>query len=263
MICRTELKNGISLEYLDQGEGEVVLLLHGLGSTKADWDMQLDALSKHFRLIAPDMRGHGNSSIPEHSEEYGVEQSAHDMKLLMDELKIEKCHLIGFSMGGALAFELAVKHPGLVDKLVIVNTAPNFNNLGEFGEQMIAERTSSLKTYGMKPLAEQVAGNMFPEESQKHLKEAFFERASKNPVDAYYNSFVTLMQWGIGDRISEIDKPALVIASDMDYTPVELKQAYVDKMPNARLEVIKDSRHGVTMDQPEQFNSAILKFLKG
>ncbi|MUP44574.1 alpha/beta hydrolase [Gramella sp. BOM4] len=262
MICKTELKNRISLEYLDQGEGEVVLLLHGLGSTKADWDFQKDELSKHFRIIAPDMRGHGNSSIPENEEDYGVEQTAYDMKLLMDELQIEKCHVVGFSMGGALAFELAVKYPNLIDKLIIVNTAPDFNNLGEFGEQMIAERTHALKTSGMKPLAEQVATNMFPEDSQRHLKQAFYDRASKNPVDAYYNSFVTLMKWGIGDKVSEIDNPALVVASDMDYTPVELKQAYVDKMPNARLEIIKDSRHGVTMDQPEQFNKAILNFLK-
>ena len=262
MICRTELNNGISLEYLDQGEGEVILLLHGLGSTKADWDMQKEALSKHFRLIAPDLRGHGNSSIPKNKEEYGVELCAQDMKLLLDKLNVESCHVVGFSMGGALAFELAVKHPEKIDRMMIVNTAPDFNNLGEFGEQMIAERTNSLKTSGMKPLAQQVATNMFPEESQKHLKDAFYERASKNPVDAYYNSFVTLMQWGIGDKISNIEKPTLVIASDMDYTPVTLKEAYVERMPNARLQVIKNSRHGVTMDQPEQLNSAILNFLK-
>ncbi|MDX1761752.1 MAG: alpha/beta hydrolase, partial [Christiangramia sp.] len=56
--------------------------------------------------------------------------------------------------------------------------------------------------------------------------------------------------------------PALVVASDMDYTPVELKESYASKMDNARLEVIKNSRHGVTMDQPEQFNKALLKFFK-
>ena len=85
--------------------------------------------------------------------------------------------------------------------MVIVNTAPDFNDLGEMGEEMVRERTKSLKTTGMEPLARQISEGMFPGEDQKDLRNAFFERAQKNPVDAYYNSFITLMKWGIGDKI--------------------------------------------------------------
>jgi pimeloyl-ACP methyl ester carboxylesterase len=70
------------------------------------------------------------------------------------------------------------------------------------------------------------------------------------------------MNWGIGDKLKQIDIPALVVASDMDYTPVSLKENYIKNMPNARLEVIQNSRHGVTMDQPDQFNAALLKFFR-
>lgn len=262
MIKTIRLENGISLEYLDRGEGEVVLLLHGLGSTKADWDFQQEAFSEHFRIIAPDLRGHGNSSKPKEKSAYGVGLSAEDMKLLLQELKIESCIVVGFSMGGAIAFEMAVKYPGLMSKMVIINTAPDFNKLGELGEEMIRERTKSLQTTGMTPLARQISEAMFPDEDQKELKDAFFERAKKNPVDAYYNSFITLMNWGIGDKLKKINIPALVIASDMDYTPVSLKEDYIKNMPNARLEVIKNSRHGVTMDRPEEFNAVLLKFFR-
>jgi 3-oxoadipate enol-lactonase len=68
------------------------------------------------------------------------------------------------------------------------------------------------------------------------------------------------MEWGIGDKIKEIEIPVLVVALDMDYTPVSLKKTYTQKMPNARLEVVKNSRHGVTMDQPEKFNQILLNF---
>ena len=81
-------------------------------------------------------------------------------------------------------------------------------------------------------------------------------------MDAYYNSFITLMDWGIGEKVKTIDIPTLVVASELDYTSVELKKSYAAKMPNAKLVVIENSRHGVTMDQPEQFNSALLKFFK-
>ncbi|HKL34791.1 MAG TPA: alpha/beta hydrolase [Salegentibacter sp.] len=262
MICKAELKNGISLEYLDQGEGEVILLLHGLGSTKADWELQKEEFSSDFRIIAPDLRGHGNSTKPKDREAYGIPQFAEDMKLLLDKLDIAKCIVVGFSMGGAIAFEMATKYNDLISKMVIVNTAPDFNTLGEMGDQMIRERTEMLRSQGMEAMAKKVADGMFPEDDQKDLREAFYKRANENDLEAYYNSFITLMNWGIGDKVRSIEIPSLVVASDMDYTPVALKESYTSKMKNAKLKIIKNSRHGVTMDQPEQFNKALLKFFK-
>lgn len=261
MIHDIRLSNGIELEYLDKGEGETILLLHGLGSTKADWDLQIDALSKNYRVIAPDLRGHGNSSKPKSRSEYGISLCAEDNVLLLQKLKINKCIVTGFSMGGAVAFEMVVNHPQLISKLIIVNTAPDFNDLGDMGEEMIKERTKTLESVGIEPLAEQIATGMFPEDNQQEIRRAFYERARKNPVDAYFNSFITLMEWGIGDKIKNIKVPTLVIASDLDYTPVSLKEAYTQKMKNARLEIVKQSRHGVTMDQSIDFNKIILNFL--
>ena len=261
MIRSIKLSNGIELEYLDKGEGEAILLLHGLGSTKADWDFQVDAFSKHYRVIAPDLRGHGNSSKPETREEYGISHCAEDNVLLLKELKIDTCAVVGFSMGGAVAFEMVVNHPQLISKLIIVNTAPDFNDLGDMGEEMIRERTKILKTLGIEPLAKQIAASMFPGDDQLELRKAFYDRARNNPVNTYFNSFITLMEWGIGEKIKDIKVPTLVIASDQDYTPVTLKEAYSKKMNNSRVEVVSDSRHGVTMDQPTEFNRIILNFL--
>jgi len=261
MIKKETLSNGISIEYLDQGEGEVMLLLHGLGSTKADWDNQIQPFSEKFRIIAPDFRGHGNSSKPLSMKEYGIGLCSEDMKLLLEGLNISECNVLGFSMGGAVAFDMAVKYPSLFKKMVIVNTAPDFNNLGWFGKKMVIERTLTLKLKGMNPLAKKVANGMFPEPHQKELREAFYARAKSNDVRAYYNSFRTLMRWGIRDEIKNIGIPTLVIASELDYTPVKLKEEYAKKMPDAKVAVVKNSRHGVTMDQPEEFNKLVLNFL--
>ncbi|MFO7721408.1 MAG: alpha/beta hydrolase [Gillisia sp.] len=261
MIQNLTLNNGITIEYSDHGEGETLLLLHGLGSTKADWNDQITAFAENYRVIAPDFRGHGNSTKPTSKKEYGVGLCAEDMKLLLQELKINQCMILGFSMGGAVAFEMAVKYPSLLSKMVIVNTAPDFNKLGWLGNKMVLERTLSLKFSGMEPLAKKVARGMFPEENQKELRESFYKRAIANDVNAYYHSFRSLMRWGIGDEIRNIKIPVLVIASDMDYTPVSLKESYAKKMLNAKVAVIKNSRHGVTMDQPEDFNRTVLKFI--
>ncbi|MGJ5641339.1 alpha/beta fold hydrolase [Formosa sp. S-31] len=251
--------NNINQSYEVTGEGNALLLLHGLGSTKQDWDLQVPVLSKDFKVVTVDLRGHGDTSKPE--EGYGVEYMTEDIRQLLEQLNIDKVSLVGFSMGGAVAFQFASDFPEWVDKLVIVNSGPDFNAMGEIGEQLVAERTKSLNEYGMGPLAEQIATNMFPEKGQESMREAFETRCKKNDLNAYYQSFVTLMQWGLGDNIRKITAKTLVIASDMDYTPVAFKEAYVNKLQDAKLVVIENSRHGVVMDQAEVFNNELYKFL--
>ena len=102
---------------------------------------------------------------------------------------------------------------------------------------------------------------MFPEEHQKEWREDFKNRLVNNDEDAYLNTFAQLMKWGIADEVSKIDKETLVITSDMDYTPIEYKKSYADKMPNAKLVVIENSRHGIVLDQAEKLNNELMKFL--
>lgn len=251
--------NDISLDYEDQGSGKVLLMLHGLGSTKKDWDAQVPFFSKLFRVIAVDLRGHGNSTKPQ--DAYGVHLMTEDIKCFLDALNIKKATLIGFSMGGAVAFDFAVKHPENIENLVIVNSGPDFNNMGQIGEDLLNGRTKYLETKGLKALAKEISFNMFPEDAQIDLRNDFEERCKQNDYNAYYKSFTTLMSWGLGEKLKEIKTKTLVVASDMDYTPVSFKEEYVSRLPNAKLVVIKNSRHGTVIDQPEAFNNALLNFL--
>ena len=251
--------NDISLDYEDYGSGKVLLMLHGLGSTKKDWDAQVLFFSKNFRVIAVDLRGHGNSTKPQ--DAYGVPLMTEDIKCFLDALGIKKATLIGFSMGGAVAFDFAVKHPEYLDNLVIVNSGPDFNDMGQIGEDLLNGRTKFLETKGLNALAKEISYNMFPEASQVDLRNEFEERCKQNDYNAYYKSFTTLMNWGLGKKLKEIKTRTLVVASDMDYTPVSFKEEYVSRLPNATLVVIKNSRHGAVIDQPEAFNNVLLNFL--
>ena len=251
--------NGIDLDYADVGVGDVVVLLHGLGSTKKDWDRQIPVLSQKFRVIAPDFRAHGNSErVP---KEQGVEIMTEDVFQLLNSLKIKKASFVGFSMGGAVCFEMAYSHPEMVDKLVIVNSGPDFNNAKDSGIDILAERTKIIKEQGFISLAETISKGMFPEENQVEWRKEFLQRIIDNDEDAYLYTFGSLMKWGLDDKVSEILHPTLVVASDMDYTPIEYKKAYVDKMKNAKLVVIENSRHGIVLDQAEKLNHELLKFL--
>lgn len=250
--------HNLIFDYYDQGKGDVLLFLHGLGSSKHDWEFQIPYFSKKYRTIVPDLRGHGNTEIP---SEYGINFMTSDIVELLKVLQIKKVTVIGFSMGGAIAFELAAGYPELVTKIVIVNSGPDFNNMGNIGEELLHNRTLYLKEKGLIPLAKDLAFNMFPEDHQIQLRNAFEERCKKNDFNAYHNSFITLMDWGLGNRIKDILIPVLIVASDMDYTPISFKEAYLKKLKNATLKVIHNSRHGVIMDQPDEFNKILNSFL--
>ncbi|WP_178986223.1 alpha/beta fold hydrolase [Winogradskyella helgolandensis] len=251
--------NNIELDYEDHGQGKVLLLLHGLGSTKKDWDAQVPFFSKTHRVIAVDLRGHGASTKPQ--DAYSVALMTEDVKQLLDQLHISKVTIVGFSMGGAVAFEMAAKHPEYLENLVIVNSGPDFNDMGKIGEDLLKNRTHFLETKGLDALSKEISFNMFPEDHQVALRDEFEARCKKNDYNAYYKSFVSLMDWGLGEQINNIKTRTLVVCSDMDYTPVSFKEDYVNRMQNASLVVIKNSRHGVVIDQPDAFNLELQKFL--
>jgi 3-oxoadipate enol-lactonase len=252
--------NSIELNYQDIGQGEALVLLHGLGSTIKDWGFQIPVLSKKFRLIIPDFRGHGESGT--NNDDFGVEFLTEDICQLLQKLEIDKASFVGFSMGGAVAFQMAVSHPDLVDKLIIVNSGPDFDNMGKIGTELLESRTHFLKTKGLQELAKEISKNMFPEPHQQKLREEFEERCSKNSPEVYYKTFVTLMDWGLGDKLETIPHKTLVIGSDMDYMPVSYKDAYASRMQNASVAIVSNSRHGVVMDQHEAFNKVVLNFLE-
>ncbi|SDX01218.1 alpha/beta fold hydrolase [Flavobacterium degerlachei] len=252
--------NSLEINYEDIGLGETLVLLHGLGSTIKDWDFQIPVLSEKFRLIIPDFRGHGKSGI--NNDDFGVEFLTEDIFQLLQKLEIEKASFVGFSMGGAVSFQMAVSHPEIVDKLIIVNSGPDFDNMGKMGTELLKSRTAFLKTKGLQELAKEISKNMFPEPHQQKLRLEFEERCGKNNSEVYYKTFVTLMEWGLGDKLETIPHKTLVVGSDMDYMPVSYKEEYASRMQNASLAIVSNSRHGVVMDQHEVFNKIILNFLE-
>src|SRR5438477_6098385 len=114
------IANGIRLHYDVVGEGDGVLLLGGLGATGGSWALQVKALSPRFRVVTLDNRGAGESDLPP-DPAYAPAQMADDAAALLAQLKIERAHVIGASMGGAVALELALRHPRVVRSLVLAS----------------------------------------------------------------------------------------------------------------------------------------------
>ena len=251
--------NGCNLYYEEHGQGAPVLLVHGLGSSTRDWELQIPVLSQYFRVIAFDVRGHGQSSKPR--ERYNIKGFADDTAALIEHLNLPYVHLVGISMGGMIGFQLAVDHPQLLKSLCIVNSAPEVKAKTPREYWEIAKRWTLARVLGLETIAKALGKLLFPKPEQAELRKKMEERWPQNDKRAYLSSLSAIIGWGVREHLSRINCPTLVIAADRDYTPVALKQTYVDEMQNARLLVIEDSRHATPLDQPEHFNCSLLTFL--
>ncbi len=251
--------DGCSLHYEEYGQGSPVLLVHGLGSSCQDWEYQIPALTAHHRVIVVDIRGHGRSDKPH--ERYSIPGFSADIEALLDHLQPGPVHLVGLSMGGMIGFQLAVDHPRLLKSLTIVNSAPEVKIKSFEDFRQLSKRWVLTRLFSMEAIGKALGQNLFPKAEQADLRNKIARRWAQNDKRAYIASFGAIVGWGVTEKLSRISCPTLIITADHDYTPVELKRRYAALIPDARIEVIEDSRHATPLDRPQAFNDVLLNFL--
>lgn len=251
--------NAISLYYEEEGQGEPLLLLHGLGTDGRSWEYQRAYFAQEFRVIVVDVRGHGRSARP--PGPYSVTQFAGDVFALLDQLHIDRFHLVGLSMGGMIGFQMAVERPERFLSLTVVNSGPELIAQNWKERWQIVQRRLVLNFMSMEKVGQFIGGRLFPEPEQAEYLAMFVQQMRENDPKAYRAATNALIGWSVRAQLDRIQCPVLVISGDMDYTPVANKEAYVRQLPTARLLVIENSRHGTPIDQPEVFNTAVHHFL--
>lgn len=251
-------QHDIQLYYEIHGEGAPVLLLHGLGSTAQDWELQVPLFAQKYQVVTVDVRGHGRSTKP--AGPYSIPQFAADIATFCDALHLQSVHLLGISMGGMIAFQMAMDRPDLLRSLIIVNSYPEVVARNWQDRVTWYRRHVIIRLFGMKRLGAYLGKSLFPELHQAELQQTLAERWLKNDKQAYLASMQAIYGWSMADRLGDIHCPTLIITADQDYTSVASKEAYTAKIPDARLIVIPNSRHATPVDQPEQFNKAVLAF---
>ena len=249
----------IELYYEISGQGEALVFVHGLGSSSRDWEYQIEYFAADFKTLVFDLRGHGRSDKP--AGPYSMKLLARDTAALIMELKLEPVHLVGVSLGGMLALQLALDEPELVKSLVLVNAVAEvpLKTLKERFEFKFRLMIASL--LGMRQLGKLLAKRLFPKPAQESLRELFINRWAENDPLSYRAALQAVIGWSVTDRLHELDLPLLVVAAEFDYMPLAAKTAIVDRVKKAELLLVKDSRHGTPVDQPEVFNRAVSDFL--
>jgi 3-oxoadipate enol-lactonase len=184
---------GVRLAFQREGQGPPLLLLHGLGGSHDDWRKQVPVFARRYSVIAPDLRGFGDS---ERQEPFTVQQHARDVAGLLDALGIARAHVVGLSMGGAVAMELALSEPGRVAGLVLANTAPGFELRGWQRRYMGFSRLLLALLFGVGGVARLFSKAVFP---APHQESACW---SAPAIPAAGSTSPRCVRWSAGTRRS-------------------------------------------------------------
>jgi pimeloyl-ACP methyl ester carboxylesterase len=253
--------NNYNINYTVEGSGESLLFIHGLGSDSTDWEKQIDYFSPHFKVIAIDLRGHGKSE--KIKEKITIEDFAEDVYKVLMTIDADNVHIVGLSLGGMIALDLAVKHPEIIKTLTIVNSRPEYKlrSLRQFFSGL--SRLIIIQLFGMKASAAHIVKQIFPQPEQEDIRKRFVAKWMLNDKKSYIKTLLAIAGWNIETELHKIKCPVLIIASEFDYTSVDFKRQYKQKIFDSKLIIITDSYHAVTEDQPEKLNSVLADFLKG
>lgn len=249
--------NGIELYYEDRGAGRPLVLVHGLGTSSADWQYQYPALESRYRVIAPDQRGFGRSTRP--PGPYSIEGYAADLCALLDYLEIDRAHFCGISMGGAVSFQLAVDDPQRVRSLAIINSQPSFE-LNTFRKRMMAaSRRWMARRLGLEREARIQLYRNFPGAANREARRRLQGRF-RNDLAPYLAAIDAVAGWTVVDRLDRITAPVLFLAGEHDFTPPQEKAAFAALMSNARVQAFPGARHAMHLQKPDEVNAALLAF---
>ncbi|MGH8441961.1 MAG: alpha/beta fold hydrolase [Nevskiaceae bacterium] len=249
---------GARLYYQVAGSGPPLVLLHGLGASGADWEYQVPALSKHFHVVVPDFRGHGASA---RAGEFSVEQFAADTWQLLDRLRIQSPMLLGHSMGGAVAMQMALDRPGQVPRLVLTNTLPSFRTDTVTKRFMLWTRLMLMSLLGPRRVSEIMTRRTYPRADQAALRAKVAKRNARNDRNVYLATIRALTRWSVEDRVAQLAMPVLVMAAEHDYVRRTDVERFVSTLPNGWLRQFPGARHGLPLELPDEFNRAVLEFV--
>jgi pimeloyl-ACP methyl ester carboxylesterase len=254
---KTQLKSG-TVNYLDQGKGPAVLLIHAFPLNHSMWTPQIGPLSARFRVIAPDIRGFGESQP---ASAWTMDEIAGDFNELLDNLGVTDCAVAGVSMGGYIALPFWSKYPGRVRQLVLANTRARADN--ETEKQGRTEMIAAIQQHGTSILLDRMLPRLLkpnPLPEVHRTVRSMIEGV--NATAAAYGVMAMRDRADFSSALHRIECPAMVVTGENDVIiPAEDSRAVADAISGARFVQVPDSGHLSNLENPEGFNRALLEFL--
>lgn len=255
------------IAYYDCGQGPVLVLIHGMFGDHLDWEPVLEPLARRQRVIAIDLPGFGASDKP--NREYTGEFFVDSLHGLLQELSVQRATLVGNSFGGQIALLYALRYPGEVKSLILVDSG-GFRPFTEQEKELTRQRFSEAAIAALTPeINEMLFAPLFsaPSEMRQRYLQKQNTKLGRTDYPAYAHAVASSIQLSIStfllDRLPEIECPTLLLWGEKDQAvPLELARQALEKLPRARLKVVPGCGHVPQLDCPAAFLPAVEGFLE-
>lgn len=254
--------NGIETYYELHGrEGAPWLVFsHSLACNVRMWDPQVEAFRERFRILLYDTRGHGQSAAPRGP--YSLEGLADDLAALLKQLRIQRPHFVGLSMGGMIGQTAALRFPDLFQTLTLADTTSRYP---AEALPLWEARVRTAETQGLQPLVQPTLERWFTEDFRKRAPEKVAQigkAIAATPVAGYVGCSQAIPRINLTARLKDIRCPVLVLCGDKDPgTPPQMSREIHENLPGSKLAMIPDAAHLANVEQPGHFNRALEEFL--
>ena len=257
----------VDLYYEIRGEGYPLLMIMGLGATIDWWHPRfIEQLEKNFKLIIFDNRDAGRSGKAKNS--YQIKDFASDSNGLLAKLEIKKSHVLGISMGGMIAQELAIQYPERVNKLVLVSTSPGSSKSIFPSQEVISTLSKDRKDVPVEKLIDDFISLLYTDEflqdnadSMQDIK----QRMMKHLIDpiAYQRQLTAILNHNALSRLENLKIPTLVLHGKQDILmPPGNAELIADAIPNTKLKYYKGAGHALLSHEPLSTGKEVVSFLQ-
>lgn len=240
--------------------------MHGLGYDRRGWGPLPDLLAAEFRVLLVDNRGVGESDVP--PGPYTVRQMAFDAVAVLDAADVERAHVLGVSLGGYIAQELALSHAGRVARLVLCSTSPagpNQHPMPAAGVEAFGRFPTMEREAGLRLMVENSLGARAVRQRPELVEEVYAYRlACAPPIDAWQAQLAAALAFDSYDRLPAISAPTLILHGSAD-TVIDARNGALlaERIPDARLHLVAERGHLLVWEEPELVAPVIREFLAG
>ena len=249
-------------EYIEKGEGEVILFLHGVGGGAYSWMPQLNSFGTKYKAAAWNMPGYGNSLLERSMTFPDLSDS---LLSLLDDCGWNKVHLVGHSMGGMVAQEFAVTHQERLHSMILSATSPAFGNAdGDFQKKFIEDRLGPLESGAkMSDLAQELVTTMMAAEADPKGRQLAYDCMVQVPEKTYMAAVKCIVHFDQRANLANIRVPTLVLSGEHDRNAsASMMQKMATKIPDSKYLCLKGLGHLANLENPLMFDSAVGRFIE-
>jgi 3-oxoadipate enol-lactonase len=252
--------DGLDIYYKVQGQGPRVTLIHGIGADHENWNGVAAILAPHFTVVSADLRGHGASS---RITRCSLDDLVSDVDELLNALKIEKTHLVGFSLGGLIAQKYAIEKPSKIERLVLISTVAA--RLPE-ERARVKNRADQIDREGIASVVAAAQDRWFTpgfKAANPDRVEARLKQLVANDHRSYAAGYRVFAEADEGLEFSRIAVPTLIMTGENDSgSSPRMARLLHDSIPGSELRILPELRHSVLIEAPETIAALLVDFLQ-